>query len=166
MVVRNSALLLCLACFLLPQSPVQAQRQIGGVKAPRPKVIIYKTRKNYNHLVPVILSSDKKTIVSYPAPSDLMNGRHYNTPQVLNNKYLLDRRGINRNVAFLKLSYRQYAQMKKVPAPDVLYALIIDKDPLVEFYDCGSVSAANTVEALNKLIDANRLKKQCKSIIR
>ena len=102
-----------------------------------PKVIVYKTKKDYSHNVPVILSDDKKTIVSYPHPKDVYyNGRlAYPTPLV--DGYLLDNRGIGPNVAFLSYTYEEYCKLDKVPDINTLYKKIIDKDPITEMWLCG-----------------------------
>ena len=72
------------------------------VFASGPPVLVYKTKANYNNLVPVILSDGKTEIVSYPHPKDLIKGSRFPLPFILNDGYLLDNRGIGKNVAFLK----------------------------------------------------------------
>ena len=67
--------------------------------AAQARVVIYKTAKDYRNNVPVTLSDDKTTIVSYPHPTDLVLGEGLALPASLHNGYLLDNRGINRNVA-------------------------------------------------------------------
>lgn len=57
-------------------------------------VVVYKTRQNYNHLVPITLSEDKEEIDSYPDPSDLTEENNYGKPIELEDGYLLDRRGV------------------------------------------------------------------------
>lgn len=132
---------------------------------PGPPVLVYKTVFDYNNLVPVMLSEDKTTIVSYPHPADLLSGSRYPMPTLLNNGYLLDNRGIGKNVAFLKLTYEEYAKLKEAPALKELYDLIIDKDPLLELCDCGNKKAFTDLQKqLNKLIDNNTLRTKCKRI--
>lgn len=99
---------------------------------------IYKTSHDYFNNVPVILSADKKTIVSYPGPGDVFYLGKLAYPARLKKNYLLDNRGINVDVAFLKYTYEEYSHLKVAPSPDELYTMIIDKDPLTELYDCGS----------------------------
>jgi hypothetical protein len=96
-------------------------------------VVVYKTKKNYNRQVAVTLNTDKSTVISYPDPSDIRSFRPY--PIQLRSKYLLDQRGIDSNVAFLKLSYRQYSKLKVAPEPNfILSNLILDNNPILEFH--------------------------------
>ncbi|MCD6062523.1 MAG: hypothetical protein K0R82_434 [Flavipsychrobacter sp.] len=133
--------------------------------AAQPAVVVYKTKANYNNLVPVILSDDKSGIVSYPAPADLRTSTGYATPTVLHNGYLLDNRGVGKNTGFLKLTYEEYAAMESAPSLAEMYAMIVDKDPLTELYDCGSnASYKNKESELNAMIDGKELKKKCKKI--
>jgi len=130
-----------------------------------PQALIYKTNKDYSNLVPVILSDDKTEIVSYPHPSDLKVGSGYPLPTFLNNGYLLDNRGIGKNVAFLKLTYKEYSELKELPTLKELYNYIIDKDPLKELCDCGNKTVFTDIEKqLNSIIDNNKLRTTCKTI--
>lgn len=129
--------------------------------AAQPAVLVYKTKADYNGLVPVILSDDKSSIISYPAPSDLMTGEQYNKPTMLHDGYLLDNRGISRNSVFLRLTYEEYAVMGSAPSLEEMYLLISDKNPLTELYDCGT---SRKEAELNELIDSKQLKKKCKKI--
>ena len=150
LVLSVSALLICLAPC------VRAQR-LGGV---RPHVIIYKTKKDYKKYVPVQLSADKKNITSYPDPTDITNAAR---PVALHRGYVLDKRGVGLNTAFLKLRYEEYAGLRFAPSTEELYKLIQDKDPMVELCDCGVADPnKNSIKALNALIDKRQLRKQCK----
>ncbi|WP_276133889.1 hypothetical protein [Polluticoccus soli] len=139
------------------KAPTTAQHKTAA----QPAVLVYKTKADYNHFVPVILSDDKSSIVSYPAPSDLMVGDKYSKPTLLHDGYLLDNRGIGKNSAFVRLTYDEYAAMGTAPSLEELYNLIIDKNPLTELYDCGT---SMTEAELNSLIDSKQLKKKCKKI--
>lgn len=133
--------------------------------AAQPAVVVYKTKGNYDNFVPVVLSDDKSRVVSYPAPSDLQVGDKYSTPTVLHSGYLLDNRGVGKNTAFLKLTYGQYAAMESAPSLEEMYAMIIDKNPMTELYNCGTPSDYKNIETeLNTLIDGNQLKKKCKRL--
>jgi hypothetical protein len=133
---------------------------------PGPRALVYKTKADYSNLVPVILSDDKTQIVSYPHPGDVRAGEKFLTPTRLNRDYFLDNRGIGRNVAFLKLTYEEYAELKSVPQLSELYELIVDNDPLTEFCDCGNKAAfSDIIEQLNTLIEVNRLRTTCKAIL-
>lgn len=123
-----------------------------------PQTIIYKTSKNYNKLVPVILSDDKTKIVSYPHPKDIYLNGNFSYPTELQKGYLLDNRGINKNVAFLKITYEEYSNYKNAPSPNELYEKILDKDPLIEIYNCGNrLTFKNEIEDLNRLIESDGL---------
>lgn len=129
-----------------------------------PPTIVYTTKSNYNNLVPVILNDDKTKIVSYPHPNDLTYSGKPAYPYELNKGYLLDNRGININVAFLSLNYSDYMNLEKTPSPDSLYELIIDKDPIVEMYNCGNRHKYDdVVSSINEIIDKGELNK-CKKL--
>lgn len=130
-----------------------------------PPTLVYKTKANYNNLVPVLLSDDKTEIISYPHPSDLKVGNVLALPTLLKNGYLLDNRGIGINVAFLKLTYEEYSKLENVPSLKELYELIIDKEPLVELCNCGNSKAfTDKKEQLNKVISSKKLRATCKTI--
>lgn len=130
-----------------------------------PPTLVYKTKSNYNNLVPVLLSEDKTEIISYPHPKDLKVGDELALPTSLKDGYLLDNRGIGSNVAFLKITYEEYSKLASAPSLKELYDLIIDKDPLTEFCNCGNRSAfKDKVSELNKIIKEEKLKTICRQI--
>ncbi len=132
---------------------------------PGPHLLIYKTRNNYENLVPVILSDDKTEIISYPHPTDLKIENKYPLPTNLDNGYLLDNRGISKNVAFLKLTYQEYSELKSNPTLTELYSYIIDKDPITELCDCGNKTTfTDIVKLLNSIINNQKLRTTCKPI--
>lgn len=129
-----------------------------------PQTIIYKTKQDYKLFVPVMLSEDKSTIVSYPHPKDVFLNGEIAYPNELINGYLLDNKGINENVAFLNINYEDYSKLEKIPQLDELFTMILDKDPLTEIYNCGNkYTFKNGVSDLNKLIENNGLK-ECKCL--
>jgi len=118
-----------------------------GTTAP---VIIYKTTRDFSDFVPVIMNREKTVIVSYP---DRMDINEVNKPTALINGYLLDNRGINENVAFLKLTYEAYKNLDKNPTREELINLIQEKYPLSEMYFCGNRSNyKDLIRELNALI--------------
>jgi len=119
---------------------------------PGPKAIVYKTKADYFNKVPVFLSEDKKTITGFPHPKDLMKGSELALPTKLIKSYLLDNRGVGSNTAFLKYTYQEYSNLKTTPNPEKLYQMIIDKDPILEIYDCGLRSDFTTVGEINQII--------------
>ncbi len=130
-----------------------------------PHVLVYKTRKNYSKNVPILLTDDKKHIISYPDPSDIKSREQYPTPTRLKRGYLLDNRGIGLNVAFIKLTYAQYAELSQAPTLDALLSMIIDKNPLTELIDCGSrYDMKDPVNEINAKIKKGELRKDYKII--
>jgi hypothetical protein len=134
-------------------------------KTAMPHIIVYKTKKNYRDHVPVILSDDRLSVVSFPGPGDLVVNGKPALPVKLHHGYLLDRRGVGSHTGFLKLTYGQYSKLNDVPTPAALYKMVIDKNPMTELYDCGVNEGDNgSAAVLNKLIDGGQLKKKCKAI--
>ncbi len=141
------------------QKMEEQKEAVGGtIVQPSPPVIIYKTKNDYYNKVPVILSDDKSKITSYPGPSDLIRNKELALPIKLNDGYLLDVRGINQNVAFLDITYGAYTKAMRVYTVQQLYDMIIDKDPLLEMYDCGNKNKyKDEVMEINTVIDEGKL---------
>lgn len=132
----------------------------GSAAVSSPKVFVYKTKDDYSRLVPVLMDDTRTRIVSYPHPNDLIVGDKLRIPTPLDNGYLLDNRGINRNVAFLSYTYEEYTQLSVAPSMQELMAHIQDKYPLTEWHDCGRrADYKNIVSELNKLIEQGFLQK-------
>lgn len=125
--------------------------KVNNVQVSSPKIIVYRTTKDYSDNVPIILDETKTQIVSYPAPSDV---RYNPVPTQLDKGYLLDNRGIGKNVVFTSYTYEEYAALEKTPSKEELLAHIIDKDPISEMWQCGyrHQYGSDIVEVLNKLI--------------
>ncbi|MDE7125031.1 MAG: hypothetical protein K2O12_00920, partial [Muribaculaceae bacterium] len=68
-----------------------------GMNAVMPKARIYRTNGDYRLNVPITLDSSRTEIVSYPGPSDIDMKM---APVVLDDGWLLDRRGVGVNTAF------------------------------------------------------------------
>jgi hypothetical protein len=118
--------------------------------------IIYKTKADYSQLVPVILNEPKTEIVAYPAPSDLKSVEGLRTPIELKNEYLLDVRGIGPNVAFTSYTYEAYAAMEHAPGLKALMDAIVDKEPLLEMYDCKKfLDSKYDLKKVNRLVKRN-----------
>lgn len=130
-----------------------------------PPTIVYKARKDYRELVPVLLSDDKTRIVAYPGPNDIKSADGFPIPVELHDGYYLDHRGITKDAAFLKLTYEEYSQLEAIPPVVELYKLIVNADPLKEICDCGSQKAFTDIEKqLNDLIDSGKLREVCKVV--
>ncbi len=126
----------------------------------RPPVIIYKTTKDYYKNVPVAMSEDKSSIVSYPDITDVFYQGEPAYPTRLAGGYLLDNRGIGINSAFIKYTYEEYSRLSATPSPETLYNLIIDKNPFTEIY---LLTCKKDTSEINKLIFSG-LKENCKKI--
>ena len=116
--------------------------------------LVYKTRKDYSKYVPVLMNAEKTKIVSYPHPSDIFFRGKLAYPTSLKEGYFLDNRGIGKNVAFLDFTYESYSQLKKAPTMEELMSNILDKEPLLNLWDCGARDrfSDETIE-LNDLIE-------------
>ena len=117
------------------------------------KATIYKTYKDFNQYVPVIMNEARTRIVSYPHPSDVMCEGKLALPTILSDGFLLDNRGIQPNVAFTGYTYEEYATLSEPPTMTELMASIIEKRPLVSLYICGDRSQYNSLDELNQLIE-------------
>lgn len=114
-------------------------------------VIIYKTNGDYNKNVPVTLSDDKTDIISFPDITDVYYAGKLAYPTQLANGYLLDNRGVSKNVAFLKYTYEEYSKLASTPSKEELLKVIISKNPLVEIYKCDKLPK-NDIQKLNEFI--------------
>ncbi|MVM39023.1 hypothetical protein GO730_18185 [Spirosoma sp. HMF3257] len=149
---------LILFLFLGLTTACMAQEQKAASAYRGQPTLIYKTRKDYHNLVPVLLSEDKTTIIAYPGPTDIYYQGKLALPTRLKNGYWLDNRGIGLNVAFLNITYQAYAKLSEVPTLAELTTHIIDKNPLTVLYDCGNRSSfKNVVSDLNRAIEAKKL---------
>lgn len=130
-----------------------------------PPTLVYKTHKDYTNNVPVLLSEDKTRIVSYPDPKDLRKDAGYPVPTQLLDGYLLDNRGIGLHVAYLRMSYAEYAALDKAPSLQEMMQMIVDKDPLTELCNCGNRNTYTDVATqINNLIGSGSLRSKCKVV--
>lgn len=124
-----------------------------------PVVYIYKMKKDYSRLVPVMMDETRIRIVSYPAPGDVKTGGKLAYPTRLEGGWWLDNRGIGPNVAFLSYTYEEYSQLEESPTMDELMAHIVDKYPLEDIRACGRrADYKDIVKELNERIAAGELK--------
>ncbi len=123
-----------------------------------PQCLIYKTKADYNKHVPVILSPDKSYIASFPDIRDVYYNGQFAYPDTLAKGYLLDNKGIGPNVAFLVYTYEEYSQLEQTPRAEYLMQKILDRDPLLEMYRCGTKSNySNISKSLNEIINSGGL---------
>lgn len=128
-------------------------------------VLVYRTKDDHKDNVPIMLSEDRKTILSYPHPKDLRTSTGLAVPIELENGWLLDRRGIGMNTAFLGMTYTEYAALEDAPSLAELDAAITDRDPLVDLCDCGPRSAfMDPVAQIGSLIQHDSLYIRCKRL--
>ncbi|MCB2220161.1 MAG: hypothetical protein KQI35_07170 [Bacteroidetes bacterium] len=128
----------------------------NSIGQPGPPLIIYRTNGDYFFNVPVILNEDHTAVVSYPDPRDLVIGGNYTYPTHLSNDFLLDNRGINENVAFLKLTYDEYSKLSSAPNSAELMEMVVEAEPLTEMYQCGNRSNVDDPQSyLNAKIENN-----------
>jgi len=135
-----------------------------GHNVSSPPCIIYKTRSDYFHNVPVILKENKTTLSSYPDVKDLYFKGKLAYPTQLADGFLLDNRGIGPNVAFLDYTYEEYKELGQTPSADQLMKRILDKDPITEMYQCEARDRYHDIENdLNEMILSGKLN-SCKKI--
>lgn len=99
-----------------------------------PPVYVYKTKKNFSKLLPVTLSPDKKEIIGYPHPKDVVNDSSYNYPSKLFGDYWIDRIGINVNTGYLNITLKDYAELSEPLTPTQMMSILIEDSPFLEIW--------------------------------
>ena len=128
-------------------------------------VIVYQTRADYSHNVPITLDETGKQVLAYPAPSDLLYGGELRIPTNLKKGYLLDQKGVQPNTAFTSYNYEEYSKLSTAPPPEELLNRVIDREPFTEMYNCGKHGEfTDLIKELNQLITDDF--KGCKKLIR
>jgi hypothetical protein len=129
--------------------------EVSTKTAAGPPVFVYKTKKDYYQNVPIILNETKTEIVSYPGINDIKKNNSFTYPTRLENGYLLDNRGIDKNTAFLSMTYEAYGSLENTPSVIELKEMILDMDPFLELYRCGTrYDYKDIVNELNKKISS------------
>jgi len=158
-----SFLILLAACKTGRQTTQQPQ-QTAYSQTPAP-LIVYKTRYNYVNLVPIVLSQNKDSILHYPHPQDLKYGNSFRYPVLLEQGYLLDKKGIQPGTAFLRLTYEEYAAFKDLPSQHQLLQMIADTNPFIELYRCKiSLDESQRIDTLNAWIRNGQLGQKCSKL--
>lgn len=123
-----------------------------GTQSALPRAVVYKMNGDYADNVPVIVSADGESIVSYPAPTDLTTE---STPIPVTHGYLLDRRGVNANTRFLKLTYDEYRALPQPPSIEQLKADIIPDARIIDIHRLPITlnQAASDLPLVNQLIN-------------
>lgn len=117
-----------------------------------PKAVIYKTNRDVDNNVTVVLTPDHQNLVSFPAPSDV---GAFSTPLHLADGWLLDRRGgIGPNTAFLTYTYSEYAALAETPSSDSIISMLMPEATVTEAYrlDMPLNDALADTAAVNRLI--------------
>ncbi len=159
---QKVALLVTISLALMSIISCKPNQQVAAVKGKpilaNAPVIVYKTKADYSQHVPVTLSSDKMEVVSYPAPGDVYYGGDLAYPISLEKGYLLDKRGIDENSAFTKWTYYEYSRLTKTPSSQEIKNMLLDTDPFIEIYNCGTRNDFDNLEDdLNKIIRKDKL---------
>ncbi len=97
-------------------------------------VKLYKTNKDYSKLVPIRLSSDKKKIIGYPHPKDVLNDSSFNYPTQLYNGYWKDNIGIDTNTFYLDITLEKYSKLTTPPPIEVMMSKLIETNPFMEIW--------------------------------
>lgn len=119
---------------------------------------IYKSKLSNNTWVPITLTDDKKSVMSYPHPKDVQRDGELLTPIRLKDGFLLDRQGINKNMVFIHISYADYAK-RNGPLPiDSMLMMIVEPDPIIELYQIGYWGDFDDpVKELNRILRKGQL---------
>ena len=128
----------------------------------QPHILVYKTKKDYSKYVAVELSKDRKTVVYYPAPSDMAGAANLK-PIKLHSGYLLSKAGITTSTAYLNITTTAYGKLKQAPTEAAMLKMIKASAPVTVLCDCGT-RGTYTEEQLNDLIDKGQLRTKCKKI--
>lgn len=165
--VSVEIILTFLICLILPLEVIAQQIKdisSGKTSVSYPPIVIYKMKRDYSRNVPVLLSDNKSEIVSYPHPMDLMGMTSKEVmPIRLNGGYYLDRRGINKNVAFLNISYNSYRKLRKPLSIKEIEKLILDRSPLTEILTCTNHTySEKNIDKINSMIDKGEISSICK----
>ena len=87
-----------------------------------PKATVYRMSGDYADYVPVTLTPDGHSLVSFPAPTDLSQSSR---PLPLADGFYLDRRGVGTCTAFTRYTYAEYMALPAAPSPSELLASLI-----------------------------------------
>lgn len=118
-----------------PQPAPAAQYELhplAGIRTEQPRAIVYRTSVPCADLVPVQLSPDGRSLISYPAPSDLTGGQ--SAPVALDGGWWLDRRGIGPSTVFTTYTYAEYSAMAQAPTQADILAHIDRKAYITAMY--------------------------------
>lgn len=98
------------------------ERIAGATAAAVAHATVYRTSVPVDSFVAISLNQARTAVQSFPAPGDVSAA---SVPLQLPDGWLLDRRGIGPNTAFIRLTYTQYAALPTAPSTAELMSLII-----------------------------------------
>ncbi len=156
----------CSSTKVSEQSTAPQPAESVIISSALPRAVIYRTDSDYRNQVAVTLSEDGNRIVSFPDPQDIVPSQA--TPIALANGYLLDRRGINKNTAFLDYTYVEYACLPATPSISELMKHIVKKNAVTEIYVLpikASEAAKNTALCNEFIANGFENCEQVKSVI-
>ncbi len=136
----------------LPEdSPRDTELKPNSPYSMLPPIVIYKTRADYRHLVPIQIS-EAGEVLSFPSASDLGTPNHYAYPVELADGFLWDQRGVGLRSVFLDLTYEEYAALEH-PSTDMLLRHVRDKKPFTFLAVCDRRYLQDeTADGLNRYI--------------
>ena len=140
--------------------PAPAPPEINTPPGATEPIVVYKTRGDYNDLVPIELSEDKTIVVSYPSIRSVYYKGSLAYPTELDNGYLLDNRGVGQDSVFLDTTYEDFIEFSEQPTVEELFEMILYNDPFTEIYECKNLIKGrdgNEVRKINDLINTGRL---------
>lgn len=117
-----------------------------------PRAVLYKTNRDLDNHVTIVLTPDHRNVSSFPAPSDVGS---FSTPLHMADGWLLDRRGgIGPNTVFLTYTYSEYASLPHAPSVEQLMAAIIPDAHVTMAYrlDLSLNRALSDTTAVNDMI--------------
>lgn len=122
-----------------------------GTQSALPRAVVYRMNGDYINNVPITVSADGESIVSYPAPTDLTPE---SMPLPVADGYLLDRRGINANTRFLRLTYEEYRALSQPPSIEQLKGDIIPDARVIDIHRLPITlnQALNDLPKVNQII--------------
>ena len=95
---------------------------VPGMPQAMIKAVAYRMSGPYADNVAISLTPDGKSVLSYPAPSDLTE---QSAPVNLGNGWWLTRCGITANSAFTTYTYGEYRKLVEAPTPNKLLESVI-----------------------------------------
>lgn len=158
-----AAFVILSACASKKIKPSELSDGFGGTRDLAHQ-FVYKQKADYSNKLPVGLSAGKDTILSYPGPKDVLQDTAILYPVKLFKDYWWDRIGVGTNTGYVDIELPQYTLLKEPPALEFLSSKLLEKEPYLEIWDCGTKGAI-TIKEVNDMIMQDSLFKKCKKIM-